>query len=189
MITARSPADYLAALQAKMPRGAAWPRDPDAEQTAVLQALAQEPARVDAAAVQLLSDCFPLTTESLLPEWEASLGLPDATAGPAPSDDKRRRAIVVRFVGATGFSRASVGEVAGSLGYDVAFKTYAPFRVGLNTVGQPLYDDQWANTVTLTLTPSADPPFADALTAWDLAFCKSTLLRMAAAQILVLFSD
>ena len=92
-------------------------------------------------------------------------------------------------MGATGFSRRSVGSVAGALGYDVAFQTYAPFRVGVNTVGQPLYDDQWANTVILTLAPSADPPFADALTPWDLAFCKASLLRMAGAQTLVLFSN
>ena len=189
MIAPRSADDYLSALQALMPRGAAWPRDPSAVQTMVLRALAQTPARLDAAAVQLVADCFPITTQELLPEWEASLGLPDPVAGLAPSDDKRRRAVATRFAGATGFSRRSVGSVAGALGYDVAFQTYAAFRVGRNAVGDRLYDDQWANTVELTLTPSAAPPFADALTAWDLAFCKSSLLRMAGAQILVLFSD
>ena len=186
-MTPFSASDYLGALQALMPRGAAWPRDPDATQTLVLEALAQAPARLDADAIQLLTDCFPVTTEALLPEWEATLGLPDPVAGPAPSDPKRRRAIVARLAALRGFSRKAITAFAGSLGYDAALSTIPPFRAGVNRVGDRLYDRQWANTVTLTLSPSADPPFADSVGDWDLAFCQAGLRAMAGAQLLVLF--
>ena len=73
-----TPADYGAALQSLLPTGWAWPRGQVAVQSLLASGLAQLPARLHARANALLVDAFPATTGELLPEWEASLGLPDA---------------------------------------------------------------------------------------------------------------
>ena len=70
-------ADFLAALQAYLPTGPAWPRDPDTIVTQILSGIARAQARLHARENQLLIDLFPATTVELLPEWEASVGLPD----------------------------------------------------------------------------------------------------------------
>ena len=178
--------DYRTAFQATMPRGAAWPREPDAVQTAVITGLSQSMARLDGDANQLLVDLFPATAQALLPEWEASLGLPDLVVGQAPSHDKRRRAVVARLAGAQGFSRPALKLFANALGYDLTVTAVAPFRASQSAAGQPLADLRWANTVILKVAPSAAPPFTDALTAWDLAFCLAGLKRMAPAHLTVI---
>ena len=181
-------ADYLAAAQALMPRGAAWPREPDATQTAVLTALVQCAERLDGDANELLTNLFPGTTYAFLEEWEQTVGLPDMVAGPAPTTAKRQRAIAARLAGAQSFSRNAIRTFCGVLGYDVTLSLLNPFRVNQATVGQRLADDQWANTVTIALTPSAAPPFSDALGDWDLNFCIAGLRRMAPAHLSIIFN-
>jgi len=73
--------EYLSQLQALLPPGAAWPRQGDAELTAVLQALADEFARVDQSADRLIDESDPRTASDLLTGWEADTGLPDPYAG------------------------------------------------------------------------------------------------------------
>ena len=180
--------DYLAAFQALLPRGPAWPRETDALQTAVFRALAQSVERLDADANELISNLFPGTSFTLLDEWEATVDLPDQAAGPAPSTAKRQRAVAARLAGSQGFSRNAIRTFCGVLGYDVALFPLNTFRVEQATVEQGLADEQWANTVAFNLTPSAAPPFSDALTAWDLAFCISGLRRMAPAHLALIFN-
>lgn len=184
-----SAADYLAAFQALMPRGAAWPRDPDAMQTRVAAGLAPSAVRLDAAGNQLLIEVVPSTADALLPEWEESVGLPFETVGPAPTLAKRRRAVLALLVGERGFSRSSLTAFAAFLGFDLTLTLFAPFRASQNSVGQPLTDLKWANTVMIKITPSASPPFADAVGVWDRAFCLAGLAKMAPAHLTVLFQS
>lgn len=76
-----SSADYLAALQALLPRGRVWPRESDATQTKALSGLAGVYERQNARSNNLLSDAFPITAYELLPEWESTLALPDPILG------------------------------------------------------------------------------------------------------------
>jgi uncharacterized protein YmfQ (DUF2313 family) len=69
-------ADYLLQLQALLPSGPAWPRE-DSPLTRLLTGIAQEAARVDARAGDLLTEADPRTATELLPDWERVLGLPD----------------------------------------------------------------------------------------------------------------
>ncbi len=70
-----SPAHYLQQLQALLPLGRAWPRDPDAVLTRRLQALADELARVDARAAAALDEVIPDHAAERLPEWEVLTGV------------------------------------------------------------------------------------------------------------------
>jgi uncharacterized protein YmfQ (DUF2313 family) len=174
--------DYLTAFQSTMPRGPAWTREPGAVQTITLTGLSLGMARLDADANQLLIDAFPPTAVALLPEWEASLGLPDVAAGQAPSTAKRQRAVVAKFVGQQGGSAASFRSFAAAMGYDLTITPYAPFRVGQSAVGQAVGDDAWAFVLEIDTAPSAAPPFIDAVGAWDLAFVISGLRSMTPAH-------
>ena len=71
-------AAFAALLSALLPSGDAWPTEPDSVQQQALRALAAGFAVLHARANVLVDEAFPASTSELLPEWEASLGLPDA---------------------------------------------------------------------------------------------------------------
>lgn len=142
--------DFLQALQALMPRGRVWPRDPDAVQTRVLSGLAQVYERQTIRANQLLADAFPLTTYELLPEWETTLGLPDPCAGPAPTAAARRAQVLAKLQAQGGQSVAYFIAVAASLGYSITIKQYVPARAGLLRAGDPLNGNDWAHAWQVT---------------------------------------
>lgn len=76
----KSVSDIAVALQALLPRGPVWPRQPGAALTRVTSGIAATVHRVHARALALLVDAFPATTYELLPEWEETLGLPTRCA-------------------------------------------------------------------------------------------------------------
>lgn len=106
-----SAADYLSAMQALMPRGRVWPKDSDATQTQVLGGLVQVYARNTARANNLLVDAFPGMSAELLPEWEATLGLPDPCAGVAPTVAARNAQVLARFTGLGGSRRRTTSAM------------------------------------------------------------------------------
>ncbi|OJA74533.1 phage tail protein [Burkholderia ubonensis] len=136
-------ADYLRAFQALMPRGRVWPTDSDAEQTQVFAGLTQIYARNTERANQLLVDAFPGTTYELLPEWEATLGLPDPCAGPAPTIQQRRNQVIARLSNSGGQSIAYFINFAAQLGYTVTIKQFTQARAGMLRAGDPCYGYDW----------------------------------------------
>lgn len=138
--------DFLRAMQALLPRGRVWPRDPDATQTRLLQGLVQVYDANTARALQLLADAFPSLTVELLAEWEQTLGLPDPCAGDSPTLQQRRAQVVARLVDAGGQSAAYFKSLAADLGYDVTVTNNAQFRVGQSHVGEHVGGDAWAFT-------------------------------------------
>lgn len=138
-------ADFLAALQKLMPPGRVWPRDPAAVQTAFLSGLAPSFQRSAAAANQLLADAFPATANGIpLPNWEATLGLPDPCAGPAPSLPQRQAQVLARFVGLGGSSVPFFTQYAATLGYTITITEYTPYTVK-SPVNAPMCGPQWAH--------------------------------------------
>jgi uncharacterized protein YmfQ (DUF2313 family) len=136
-------ADFLAGIQALLPTGPAWPRDPDAVITQVLAALVPlYTANADAAAA-LLEDAFPVAPAMLLPEWQETLGLPDPCAGPTPTLQQEQQQVAARFVATGGQSVNYFVSVAAALGYTITITQFTPFTVGM-PVGQPLYGVPWA---------------------------------------------
>ena len=141
---ARSEADYLGAIQALLPRGRAWSRDPATTLTAVLDGWARAYARVDARQTNLLTDAFPTTAIELLPEWEATLGLPDPCLGALPTLQQRQTQVYARLVAMGGQSIPYLTMVAASLGFPVGITEFAPFRAGVNHAGDAINGSQAA---------------------------------------------
>lgn len=139
----RPAADYAGAIRALMPRGRAWPNDPDTVQSRVIAALAQTPARVDQAAGALLDGSLPGNNLDLIPEWEATLDLPDPCAGPNPTLAARAFQVRARFVGSPGQSVGFFIAFAAALGFKITITTWAAFQADVSAVETPLYGDDW----------------------------------------------
>jgi uncharacterized protein YmfQ (DUF2313 family) len=188
-----SAADYLGALQKLLPRGRVWPRDPDAQQTAILSGFTPVFARLNARANNLLVDAFPSTTYELLPEWEETLGLPDPCAGAAPTTQQRVAQVVARLTATGGQSVAYYTTVAAALGYAITITQFVPSRFG-KTFGTLFGGTAWAfawqvNAPTFTIAAlqfggSFGTPFAS----WGNNVLQCELQRFAPAHTIVLFS-
>lgn len=189
-------ADYLAQLQGLLPPGPAWPGDPDARLTRLLQALADEAARVDGRAVLLVEEADPRTTAELLADWERVAGLPDpcvVAAGVTQSTAPRRAALLARLTTLGGQSPAYFIALAASLGYVITITEFHLHSVD-DVVDYPLYAAPWQftwqvnaplNTVfELTAADTVD----DALASWSNAALECVINRFKPAHSLVLFS-
>ncbi|PRZ56191.1 uncharacterized protein YmfQ (DUF2313 family) [Paraburkholderia fungorum] len=190
-----SAADYLSAMQALMPRGRVWPKDSDATQTQVLGGLVQVYARNTARANNLLVDAFPGMSAELLPEWEATLGLPDPCAGVAPTVAARNAQVLARFTGLGGQSAAYYISYAATLGYAITITEFAPARVGQSRVGQPLCGPAWAfawqinaplNTVIRSRVGTARA--GDPLASWGNAVLQCELTEIIPAHTIPIFA-
>lgn len=157
--------DYAGAARALMPRGPIWADDGNSVQGKVLAALATALWRSDAAAVQLLADAFPATTQALLGEWEASLGLPDALIEAGATDAQRRAQLVARLVGAGGQSRARFIAFAATLGFTISITNFAPLRAGHFNAGDAAYSERWTDAWAIHIAANASGLAGSALKA------------------------
>lgn len=143
--------EYTAALQALMPGGLVWPRQLNGVQTSTLRALARSYQRSDEDARDLLDAAFPSTATAMLPEWEATLGLPDLCAiGEIDSIIQRQRAVVSKLFGIGGQSVAYFIRVAEALGYTISITQYRQACAGMSVCGDALNGDEWPFTWLIT---------------------------------------
>lgn len=147
--------DYVAALQALFPRGLAWPRDASATQTALLAGLAPSLYRVNADANQLLVDAFPATVDAMLLEWNATLGLPDATGYTGDDLPTQQAQVVAALTDSGGQSAAYFIGVAARLGLTITIYGYRPWTVD-DPVDVPIYGPDWAHAWCVTATAEGD---------------------------------
>lgn len=87
--------------------------------TQLLDGLAQELARVDASADQLIDESLPDTTFQLLPDWERVCALPDNCTPAGQTIDQRRGAVIARLLGNGTPSIPYLTQIAAQLGYTV----------------------------------------------------------------------
>lgn len=189
-----SASDYLAALQALLPKGRVWPREIDATQTQVLAGLTPVYEKNNARANDLIAEAFPATAYELLPEWEASLGLPDPVIGEVPMLQNRRAQAVAKFIGDGGQSAAYMIAVAKALGYEVTVTNYAPFRCGQQACGAQLGGEDWAHTWsinaalnTLTSFRAGQSTAGEPLQSWGNKILETMLRRIAPAHTILKF--
>lgn len=138
--------DYLWAVQRLLPRGRIWQRGWGTNIAAYILTLLPTWARLNQRAAQLIVDAFPCSTTELLPEWEATLGLPDQCTGPLPTIQQRQAAVCAKFTARGGQSAQYYIDLAASLGYTVTIKQFAPFRASINRAGDPVNSAAWAYT-------------------------------------------
>lgn len=185
--------EYLSQLQALLPTGAAWPRDPDATLTQFLAAFADELARLDARGEQLLDETDPHSTFELLADWERVAGLPDPCVTDAQTSGQRRDALVARLTSTGGQSRQYFIDLAAALGFTVSITESRAHTVS-DDVDARLYDDAWAFTWRvnaaqttiweLTVEASVDDPLA----AWGNVALECAIRRIKPAHTTVLFA-
>ncbi|MDN0102962.1 YmfQ family protein [Yersinia bercovieri] len=139
--------EYTAAIQALMPGGLVWPKISDGTQTSTLRALARSFQRSDEDARDLLDAAFPSTATAMLPEWEATLGLPDLCAiGEIDSIIQRQRAVVSKLFGIGGQSAAYFIRVAEALGYTISITQYRQACTGMSVCGDAINGEEWPFT-------------------------------------------
>lgn len=141
----RDAADYADELAALLPRGFAWPTEPDSLLRQVLAALAGGLAGADGMLWDLLTEADPRTANSLLPDWERLLGLPDGCLSqPGSSLQERRLAAATKLTATGGQSRAYyIGLARTLLEQEVTIREYQPFRAGRSRAGHALTNDPW----------------------------------------------
>jgi uncharacterized protein YmfQ (DUF2313 family) len=190
-----SASDFLAARQNLLPPGMAWPRDADAVITKFLAALAQTDWRLASRGRALVVDAFPATTIELLPEWEASLGLPDPCAGPAPSIVQREAQVVARLIASGGQSVPYFISVALALGYTVTVTEFATFRAGIGHAGDPIYGADWAHAWqinaplnSVTFFEAGHSAAGDPLASWGNTVLECEMNRIKPAHTVLIFS-
>lgn len=191
-----SSTDYLQQLQALLPYGPAWPKDDAAGITRLLTGLAQELARVDGRALQLVEEADPRTVAELFGDWERVAGLPDACAVAFGGDQtvaQRRAALIGRLATLGGQSPAYFIGLAAAIGYAITITEFAEHSVNDDVI-HLLYGSAWAyawqvnaalNTVTeLTVDNTADDPLAS----WGNSLLECVIKRLAPVHTPVLFS-
>lgn len=148
--------------QALLPSGPAWTRAPDAVLTTLLDALAQEFARVDVRADELIAELDPRTTTELLEDWERAFGLPAPCMPASQTLADRRAALWAKMTAIGGQSRAYYFEQMRKLGF--VSERWTPVAWHFIQSVQGWYATRatlvsGATSVTLTAT-AADPILA-----------------------------
>jgi uncharacterized protein YmfQ (DUF2313 family) len=107
-------------------------------------------ARLQVALNSLIAEIFPCSTRQLLPEWEATLGLPDPCIGHLGNLQMQQQLVCVKFVARGGQSKQYFIDLAAKLGYEISITEFAPFRAGINRAGDPVYGSGWAHVWRIT---------------------------------------
>lgn len=185
--------DYLQHLQALLPQGPAWPREPDALLTLELTAFAEEFARIDQRADDLVEEADPRTTYELLSDWERICGLPDGCTGPLSGVAARRAAVVARLTTLGAQNAAYFISIAAALGYTITI-TEEAVHTCLSVCTDPINGQEWrfvwnvnvsqANTVRdLTCIDECTTPLA----VWGDQLLECAISRLKPAHTLVRF--
>lgn len=188
--------DYLAQLQALLPQGFAWPRQADAALTKLLLAWADELARIDGRAADLIEEADPRTTAELLVDWERVAGLPDpcvaALAG-TQATMQRRATLVAKLTTIGGQSAAYYIALAARLGYTITITEHKTFTVR-SKVNDPLNDLPWRFVFTVNAPLDTVRRFTvrsavtDPLAAWGNELLECVISRLKPAHTHVLFA-
>lgn len=185
--------DYHQAMLNLLPRGPIWRTDAASTLSNVLLALAPTYTRSTLAAVQLLIDTNPSTTQNLLTEWEESLGLPDPCSAANPTLGQRRAAVRAKFAFRGSMSLEYFINLAAELGYTITIDEFSPFTVG-DTVGMNLLGPQWAfvwqinaPSITESYFTTGGNAAGDALSSYDAGELVCRITRDAPAETTVFF--
>lgn len=180
--------DYLWQFQRLLPRGRVWHRGWGTIQAEHLLTLMPTWSRLGARANDLLADAFPCTTNDLLPEWEATLGLPDPCTGPLDTIQERVAAVCTKFSARGGQSVAYFIAIAESLGYENV--TIDEFPATSPTVDGPVHEwrvNIYTNTTTIWFRAGVSVA-GDPLARWGSNILECTLEMLKPAHTTILFA-
>jgi uncharacterized protein YmfQ (DUF2313 family) len=186
--------DYQGAMLALLPQGRVWQRELTSVLARMLGALSPTYTRSSDAATQLLVDMDPTLTVNLLPEWEKSLGLPDACTPANPSFSQRQAAVRAKWAARGGQTTAYYIHLALLLGYPgVSIQQYAPSRFG-GLFGEPFGGDAWAFAWLVSIPGLLvtdllfGQPFGQFFATWGSTEIQCRIEHAAPAHTIVLFT-
>ncbi len=186
-------ADYLSPLQKLLPNGAAWPTAADTALTRLLNAFADELARVDARAFDLVEEADPRTTAEMLSDWESAFGLPDPCTSTPDTTAERLIALAAKVTSVGGSSPRFYIDLAESLGYTITITEFDPFVAG-SKAGDAITNGDWAYAWQSNAAATAITAFSagagvagDPLRDWGNALLECALTRLKPAHTHVNF--
>lgn len=172
--------DYARAFAALSPRGLLWRDEPGDVRSAFYLAVGDVLSAVDQRAQAVLAGSLPGAVAPTLPEWEATLGLPDPCLGAEPTFEDRAAQVRARFVGVGGLSRGRYVLFAAQLGFEISIENYAWFRVGQSTVDSPVAGDEWRFVLGVRVISQTTTIGTDAL------MCELNAIRPAETTFILL---
>lgn len=185
--------DYLAQLQALLPKGPAWPRDKNTLITKLLTTFSEEFSSVDARIESLINEADPRTTVELLADWERVCGLPDGCTGPLTTLSERRDAVVSRLTTEGGQSAAYYIAVAATIGYTITV-TEEEVHTCMSGCDDPINSEEWRFVWNVIAAEANSVRFFNvndgvdsALASWGNALLECTINRLKPAHTLVRF--
>lgn len=187
---------YREQLKALLPPGRAFPRERGTTLDALLDAMAQELARIDARAERLAAEAVPEFTAEMLSDWERVAGLPDNCSGLlAETQQGRRNDLVSKLVAQGGQSPAYFIELAAALGFEITIEEFRPFRAGWSQAGEPLTNGDWIFTwrvrapeVTVIPFRAGQSAAGEPLAAWGNEGLECRIRKYAPAHTHVIFA-
>lgn len=132
--------DYKEQLQALLPQGAAWSRDPKANLTKLLSGFAAEYARIDQRSSELINEVLPSNTSEMLTDWERVL---DIFSDENLSPEQRQQKIIEKLNQRGEQSKSFFIALAASVGFQISITEFTPFRVGIKHIGEALTNGEW----------------------------------------------
>lgn len=155
MTTVTLPRDgtaYAAQLRQLLPQGAAWDFAPDGTFAGLLGGLAEEFARIDARALDLIEEADPRAALELLPDWERVAALPDACTGVPDNAGERQAALHQKLTRVGAQNAAAYAELAARVGYQIDIEEHRPARCGMY-LGERMNGPEWAFAWTVHIRP------------------------------------
>jgi uncharacterized protein YmfQ (DUF2313 family) len=144
---------YARQFRQLLPRGAAWDFPIDGTFAGLIAGLAEEFARIDNRARDLIEEADPRTTLELLADWERVVGLPDNCSGEEPDNATERQVALHEKLTKLGAQNATAyKEMAARLGYAIDVIEHRPFRTGAR-VGDRVNSLPWTFVWTVNVRP------------------------------------
>lgn len=185
---------YRALSMRLLPQGYAWDKSPRGWLWPRLRPIAYELALIHGGIDLMLLESDPRTTTVLLPEWETSVGLPDACTPAAATLGERRAAVIAKLLDTGGQRLARWRMLATTLGYeDVQFKRLTasslPFECGTELAGEEVRFawEVWLQAGNVVRFEAGNGQAGDPITRYAGGMLECVIRRDAHAQSLPLF--
>jgi uncharacterized protein YmfQ (DUF2313 family) len=186
---------YRAQLLALAPPGTALPKELDSVFAELLMAMADEQARVDSRADDVLAELDPRTSMELLTDWERVCELPGKCSRSSETIQERREAVHLVITAQGGQTPAYYEEAAATMGVAATVEEFRPFRVGSSTAGDPLSNEPWTHAWRMRGPEETIKPFiagggaaGDSLAKWGNEMFECHISRLAPAHTIVTFA-
>lgn len=180
--------DYYQALLHLLPPGKVFPRNDAGAMRDTLKAMAEEFARVDLRAENLIEEADPRTTLELLSDWERVCGL-DALDTVA----LRQIAVVDKLTDIGGQSRAFFIAVALKFGFVITITEFRPYTC-ITPIDQGIYEEDcryvWQVNAPETTVSEANcqSPCTEPLRSWGNEILEALIRFRKPAHTTVIFA-